>query len=73
VLVEDLATGLVVLCEDFGDGDYSGWQVVDEGTVGAPSVWSAASGVVGQHSNINSGPTDRAELSKLGTYLLFCY
>lgn len=70
VVVEDLSTGTVVLWEDFGDGDYSGWSIVDEGIHQGPSTWSAESGVLVQSANIHSGPTDRAELSKLGTYLL---
>ncbi|MDY6949963.1 MAG: fibronectin type III domain-containing protein [Thermodesulfobacteriota bacterium] len=73
LMVEDFSIGLVVLWEDFGDGDYNGWTVVDEGTHQGPSVWSAESGVLVQNANIYSGPTDRATLSKLGTYLLFGY
>ncbi|MDY6838817.1 MAG: fibronectin type III domain-containing protein [Thermodesulfobacteriota bacterium] len=71
VLVEDLSTDVVVLWEDFGDGDYSGWSVVDEGTISGPSAWSAESGTLVQSANIYSGPTDRADLSKLGTFVVY--
>ncbi|MDY6987175.1 MAG: fibronectin type III domain-containing protein [Thermodesulfobacteriota bacterium] len=71
IVVEDLSTGVVVLWDDFGDGDYGGWSVVDEGIRQGPSAWSAESGVLVQRANIHSGPTDRAALSKLGTFVVY--
>ena len=58
----------LLLSDDFSDGDFAGWSVVDEGTTSAPSAWSASSGVMVQSSNIYSFPTDAASLPKLGTY-----
>ena len=51
---EDTTTGTVdvtvtdaaspsMLEDDFDDGDYAGWTIVDEGTNYAPSSWSAPS------------------------------
>ena len=58
----------VLLVDDFDDGDFVGWSIVDEGTSNAPSVWSASSGVMIQSANIGTpGPTT----SKLGTYAQF--
>ncbi|MDY6837608.1 MAG: hypothetical protein SWH78_06515 [Thermodesulfobacteriota bacterium] len=71
VLVEDLSTGTVLLSEDFNDGDYTGWTVVDEGTVRRPSAWSAQTGALVQSSSIYSKPTDRDDLAKLGTFALY--
>jgi hypothetical protein len=62
---------MVVLREDFGDGDYSGWNIVDVGTNQGPSAWSAETGTLVQSSNIYSTPTNRAELSKLGTFVVY--
>jgi len=71
VLVEDLSTGAVLLCEDFDDGDYTGWSVVDQGAAKPPSSWSARTGALVQGSKYYSGPTDRADLAKLGTFALY--
>jgi len=71
VLVENLSTGAVLLQEDFDDGDYTAWTVVDEGAVQGPSEWSAQSGTLVQSANIYSGPTDRSSLAKLGTFVVF--
>ena len=60
-----------LLDDDFDDGDYVGWTIVDEGTLLAPSNWSASSGVMVQNSDIYSLPTSVAELSKRGTYAYY--
>lgn len=66
VLVEDLATGAVLLWDDFNDGDFRGWTIVDEqGTERGPSVWSAESGALVQSSNIGSNS------DTLGTFALY--
>jgi hypothetical protein len=57
--------------DDFNDGDYSGWSIVDEGTNNAPSSWSAASGVMVQSSNIFSYPTDASNIKRVGTYAYY--
>jgi len=59
----------VLLSEDFADGDFVGWTVVDEGTVSSPSAWSAVTGELRQTSNIYGGSTDGTVLPKLGSYL----
>ena len=54
VLVQDLATGAVLLSDDFDDDNFTGWTVVDKGTDGGPSSWSATSGSLVQSSSIGS-------------------
>ncbi len=66
VLVEDLATGKVVLSENFNDYDHVGWTIIDEGNVAGPSKWSAATGALVQSRNIGSAESDDP-----GTYALF--
>jgi hypothetical protein len=62
------ANGLSYLLEEnFDDGDYAGWSIVDQGDQQSPSNWSAATGTMVQSSNIFSVPVG-AELTKLGTY-----
>ena len=58
----------ILLSDDFGDGDFAGWSVVDEGTTSPSSSWSASSGIMVESSNIFSFPADAASLAKLGTY-----
>jgi hypothetical protein len=65
------ASSPVLLDDDFSDGDYAGWTIVDEGASEAPSSWSASSGVMVQSSNIYGGSTSGSELSKLGTYAYY--
>ena len=65
VLVQDLATGAVLLSDDFNDGAFTGWTIVDEGTDQRPSAWSVKSGSFVQSSNIGS-------ISNLdGTFVLY--
>ena len=71
VEVENLSTDAVVLSEDFSDGQYTNWSIVDEGNIQAPSAWSAETGALVQSSNIYSGPWGRADLAKLGTFALY--
>ncbi len=68
-MVEELATGTVLLADDFNDGEFPGWTVLDEGTISAPSAWSAATGTLVQSANIYS--SDGANLDKLGTFALY--
>ena len=65
IVVESLS--LLSLSEDFNDGNYNGWALVDQGTVNAPMAWSAATGVMVQSSNVHTLPTGM-EIPKLGTY-----
>ncbi len=52
--------------DDFSDNNYDGWMVVDNGTLHAPSTWSAATGEMVQGSNIYGG--DGVSLDMPGTY-----
>jgi len=56
-----------LLSEDFTDGNYNGWALVDQGTNDGPMSWSAATGVMVQSSNVYTLPVG-TELPKLGTY-----
>ncbi len=44
----------VLAADDFEDGDFNGWTIVDEGTDGAPSDWAVESGAFVQKSDISS-------------------
>ncbi|MHC4474523.1 MAG: right-handed parallel beta-helix repeat-containing protein [Planctomycetota bacterium] len=54
--------------DDFNDGDYAGWQIVDQGNTSTPSSWSASTGEMIQSSNIYTEPTSDERF--LGTYAL---
>ncbi|MHC4545213.1 MAG: right-handed parallel beta-helix repeat-containing protein [Planctomycetota bacterium] len=54
--------------DNFNDGDYTGWQIVDQGNYSTPSDWSAATGEMVQSSNIYTEPT--SDERYLGTYAL---
>ena len=58
---------IYLLDESFNDGNYSGWSLVNQGTVDGPMSWSAASGSMVQSSNVYSLPGGN-ELPKPGTY-----
>ena len=70
IVVEDLATGVTLLSEDFSDGHLSDWTIIDEGSKNGPSVWSATTGTLIQSSNIHSSWTI-GDLDWLGTYVLY--
>ncbi|UCG50170.1 MAG: hypothetical protein JSU94_10340, partial [Phycisphaerales bacterium] len=55
--------------EDFSDGGYEGWTIVDEGGSFGPSSWSAATGELVQGSNIFGG--DGVSVNMPGTYALY--
>jgi hypothetical protein len=59
-----------LLRDDFNDGNVTGWTVVDQGTVSAPSAWSVVRGEVRQTSNIH-GPTAAATIGRKGTFLYY--
>ncbi|MFH1586318.1 MAG: family 16 glycoside hydrolase [Candidatus Diapherotrites archaeon] len=63
-----------VLEEDFSDGDFTDWTVVDEGTIAAPSNWNVVSGELAQSSNIFGPDSDDAspyEVYKPGSFLYY--
>jgi len=55
------------VAETFGDGNFDGWTVVNQGTVGT-SDWSAAGNILAQTGNMYSTPTTTASLPKKGTF-----
>jgi len=66
IVVQDLATGAVLLSENFNDGNFTGWTIIDEGDDQGPSVWSAGSRALVQTSNIGS-----QTIAALGTYAVY--
>ncbi|HEV8343697.1 MAG TPA: fibronectin type III domain-containing protein [Candidatus Binatia bacterium] len=66
VVVQDLATGAMLLSENFNDGDFTGWTIIDEGTEEGLSIWSAKSGALVQNRDIGSRTT-----GQFGTYALY--
>jgi len=57
----------ILLSDDFTDGNYTGWSLVDQGTLAGPMAWSAASGTMVQSSNVHSS-LSVDPVAKLGTY-----
>jgi Ca2+-binding RTX toxin-like protein len=54
VTVDVAAEAAILVDDDFEDGDFDGWTVVDEGTIDGPSAWSVEDGALVQASNIRS-------------------
>jgi hypothetical protein len=71
VVVKELATGIVLLSDNFNDGNSTDWTIVDDGNSGGSSKWSVANGVLVQKSNIYFSPTNKADLAKLGSYAVY--
>ncbi|MDT8299959.1 MAG: choice-of-anchor D domain-containing protein [Sedimentisphaerales bacterium] len=68
ITVTDTVPGpQILLSDDFNDGNYNGWILVDQGTLAGPMAWSAASGVMVQSSNVHS-TLAIDPVAKLGTY-----
>jgi hypothetical protein len=59
---------LAFMAESFDDPALLGWQVVDEGTIDAPSIWRAPAGKLDQSSSIH-GPDSSATDNRQGTYI----
>jgi len=68
IQVHDLVSGNLLLSENFSDGDFIGWTVVDEGNEGGPSAWKIVNGSLAQTSNIGSTGGDNG---RVGTYALY--
>jgi len=67
ILVEDLQNNAILLWDNFNDGDFVGWTIIDDaGTTGGPSDWAVTSGALVQSTNVGSDST-----GKLGTFLLY--
>ena len=60
-------TAAFLLNENFDNGTYAGWSIIDEGAKARPSLWSAASGTMVQKSNIYT----LSFPSQPGTYALY--
>jgi hypothetical protein len=67
LVVQDLVTSGILLSDNFSDGNYVGWTMIDEGNDAGPSTWSVVSGGLVQASNIGS----TVDNGKLGTYALY--
>ncbi|MCP4598915.1 family 16 glycoside hydrolase, partial [Neptuniibacter sp.] len=68
ITVTDTVPGpQILLSDDFTDGSYNGWSLVDQGTMGGSMAWSAASGTMVQSSNVHS-TLSIDPVAKLGTY-----
>jgi hypothetical protein len=66
VVVTDLISGQTLLSDNFDDGDYTGWTILDDaGTNYAPSAWMVSNGALVQTSNI--GVSDNS----IGTSALY--
>ncbi len=46
--------GAILVDDDFADGDFAGWTIVDQGTQDGPSDWQVVGGALVEASNINS-------------------
>jgi len=68
VQVVDSVTGTTLLSDNFSDGNYVGWTVVDEGNDAGPALWKVANGTLVQSSNVGSTGGDNG---RLGTYALY--
>ena len=71
VTVIDTDSSSLPINDDFDDGDYSGWTIINEGTANTPSAWSAASGTMCQSSSIYSLPNVAVYIEKFGTYAYY--
>lgn len=60
-----------LLSENFDDGNFLGWTIIDQGDKQAPSEWSALTGTMIQSRNIYSEPLTTDALDKLGTYAFY--
>jgi YD repeat-containing protein len=68
VTINVVSATATLLRDDFSDTNYTGWSVTNQGTVSAPSVWSASSGSLRQTSDIHSTPITAATVPKPGTF-----
>ena len=60
----------LLFSDDFNDGNFAGWNVVDEGIHATPSAWSAATGTLRQSTNIHDGNGDPRRLAETGDLCL---
>ena len=67
VFVQDF-NGATLLADDFNDGKFVGWTVVNNGTDEGPAVWSVINGAFAQTGNLGSLGGNNG---RLGTYALY--
>ena len=61
-------TGNILLANDFNDGKFTGWSIINNGLDEGPSVWSVINGAFAQTGNLGS---NNANDGNLGTYALY--
>ncbi|MEL6479090.1 MAG: hypothetical protein AAFR17_17310, partial [Pseudomonadota bacterium] len=82
ITVSVASNAQILLSDDFADGDFNGWTIVDEGDLNGPSDWQVVDGALVQASDIQSdqqgtGSTafsvegDGPFILRDGTYALF--
>lgn len=70
VYTEDLIEDNYLLHEKFETDYHSNWEIIDEGTVEAPSDWISESGALVQKTNIRGVDESSTDPDKPGTYAL---
>jgi hypothetical protein len=71
VVVEDLTSQSILLWNDFDDGRFADWVIVDEGVMTAASEWAGREGALVQRAYFETDITDPAGAAILGTYALY--
>jgi hypothetical protein len=71
LVAEDLDTSSVLVWNDFDDGRFADWMIVDEGPMTAMSEWSAEYGVLAQRVAPDYDLSGQAGSTVLGTYALY--
>lgn len=61
---------LAWMFDDFSEGSLGGWMIIDEGTVGGPSIWTVPMGKLDQSSEI-FGPTSGITSGRKGTLAIW--
>ena len=59
---------VVLLADNFNDGNFNGWQIVDDGGNYRPSNWFVENGILVQTKETWGGVYDGADPTKPGTY-----
>ncbi len=69
VTIIDGSEPVILLNDDFSDGNYDGWRIVDQGNANGPSDWKVLSGRFVQESNIHNSPLTDPKM--LGTFAVW--
>jgi hypothetical protein len=70
VLVEDLETNSLLVCDNFDDARLEDWMIVDEGVMKGASEWATENGMLVQRADIDADMAVPQSLVSLGTYAL---